>query len=143
MFLAIFYVSVCKKFLRARRNTTMGWRIWKKKSEGEGQPKAKLEKLPRPKEIPRLVGQYLVVQLRKDPDWVWKLKAVVRKRPENKSSYNVRVFEDYQARLKKVEVKDFNSFDGHPDLILYEGWFDKASNKVQIEEKSVPAPRAA
>ena len=121
----------------------MGWKIWKKKSEGEEQPKAKLEKLPRPKEIPQLVGQYLVVQLKKDPDWVWNLKAVVRKKPEGKASYNVRVFDEYQARLKKVGVKDFTSFDGHPDLILFEGWFDKSSNKVQLEEKSVSTPRAA
>ena len=121
----------------------MGWKIWKKKSAGEEQRKAKFEKLPRPKEIPQSVGQYLIVELNKDPDWVWKLKAVLRKRPEGKSSYDVRVFDENQASLKEVKVKDFTSFDGHPDLILYEGWFDKASNKVQLKEVSVPASRAA
>ena len=121
----------------------MGWKIWKKKSAEGEQPKAKIEKLSRPKEIPQLVGQYLVVEFKKDPDWVWDLKAVVRKRPESKSSYNVRVFDEYQARLKKVGVKDYTSLDGHPDLILYEGWFDDKTAKVQLEEKSVPTPRAA
>ncbi|HUT69715.1 MAG TPA: hypothetical protein VMW89_03485 [Desulfatiglandales bacterium] len=114
-----------------------------KKSAGEEQPKAELDKLPRPKDLPQLVGQYLIVQLKMDPDWVWDLKAVVRKRPEGKSSYNLRVFDKYQATLRKVEVKDYTSLDGHPDLILYEGWFDKVTNRVQLEEKSVPASRAA
>jgi len=121
----------------------MGWKIWKKKSAGEGQPKAKLEKLSRPKGLPQSVGQYLVVRLKKDPDWVWDLKAVIRQKPEGKSLCDLRVFDEYQARLRKVEVKDYISLDGHLDLILFEGWFDRASNEVQLEEKSVPAPRAA
>ena len=37
--------------------------------------------------------------------------------------------------MKNVTVKDYNSLDEHPDLILYEGWFDKKSMKVQIKEK--------
>jgi hypothetical protein len=37
--------------------------------------------------------------------------------------------------VKNVTVKDYNSLDEHPDLILYEGWFDKKSMKVQIKEK--------
>ena len=121
----------------------MGWKFWKKKSAGEEQPRAKVERLPKPKDLPQSIGQYLIVQLKKDPDWVWDLKSVMHQRPEGKSSFNVRVFDEYEARLRKVEVKDYTSLDGHPDLILYEGWFDKVTNKVQIQEKSVPAPRAA
>lgn len=121
----------------------MVWKIWMKKSAGEERPKAKPEKLPRPKDLPQSVGQYLIVKLKKDPDWVWDLKAVMRQRPEGKSSYNLRVFDNYQAILRKVEVKDYTSLEAHPDLILYEGWFDKVTNKLQLEEKSVPAPRAA
>jgi hypothetical protein len=121
----------------------MGWKIWKKKSAGEEQTNAKLNKLSRPKDLPQSVGQYLVVELKKDPDWVWDLKAVVHQREEGKSLYNLRVFDGYQARLRKVEVKNYTSLDGHPDLILFEGWFDKATDKVQLKEKSVPEPRAA
>jgi hypothetical protein len=121
----------------------MGWKIWKKKSAGEEQTNAKRKKLSRPKDIPQSVGQYLVVDLKKDPDWVWDLKAVARQREEGKYLYHLRVFDEYQARLRKVEVKDYTSLDGHPDLILFEGWFDKETDKVQLEEKSVPKPRAA
>lgn len=120
----------------------MGWRFWQKKSTGEERTKAKLERLSRPKEIPEVVGRYLIVHLKKDPDWAWGLKAVVRQRPEEKS-YDVRVFDRGQTALRNVDIKDYTSLDGHPDLILYEGWFEKATGKVQIEEKNVPAPRAA
>jgi hypothetical protein len=52
--------------------------FWKKKPE---EPlKLEVEKLPRPKEIPKLVGRNLVVEKKQDPDWIWKLKGVVRKR---------------------------------------------------------------
>jgi len=121
----------------------MGWKFWNKKSTGEQSSKPKVEKLPKPKDLPQPVGQYLIVQLKKDPDWVWELKAAMRQRPEGKSAYNVRVFDKDQATLRKVEVKDYTSLDGHPDLILYEGWFDKLTNKVQLEEKGKSAPRAA
>ena len=47
------------------------------------------------------------------------------------------------SRLKKVGVKDYTSLDGHPDLVLYEGWFEDTTAKVHMEEKSVPKPRAA
>ena len=121
----------------------MGWKFWNKKSAGEEGLKPKVEKLPKPKDLPQPVGQYLIVQLKQDPDWVWELKAAVRQRPESKSAYSVRVFDKDQATLRRVEVKDYTSLDGHPDLILYEGWFDKLTNKVQLEEKGKSAPRAA
>ena len=43
----------------------MGWKIWQKKSTGEERTNAKLEKLSRPKDIPELVGRYLIVHLKK------------------------------------------------------------------------------
>jgi hypothetical protein len=35
-------------------------------------------RLPGPKEIPELVGRYMVLEDKKNPDWVWHLKGVVR-----------------------------------------------------------------
>ena len=99
------------------------------------QPQAKADKLPGPKEIPELVGRHLVVEKNKDPDWVWHLRAVVRKSPRAKKAFDVRVFDDNKVVQKKVKVKDWTTFDQHPDLILYEGWFDKDSMRVELEEK--------
>ena len=115
--------------------------FWKKKQAApptakvEAPPKAKVEKLPGPQDIPELVGRHLVVAKKKDPDWVWHLKTVVRQSPKGKKAFDVRVFDQAQVAQKKVKIKDWTTFDEHPDLILYEGWFDKKSMKVQLEEK--------
>ena len=109
--------------------------FWKKKPATGEPSKPKAEKLPGPKGIPDLVGRHLVTELKQNPDWVWKLKGVVRPRPESKDAFDVRVFDEAQVAAKKVKVKDYNSLNEHPDLILYQGWFDKKTMKVQIEEK--------
>jgi len=120
----------------------MSWNFWKKKSETVELSKAKEEKLPKPKDIPEPVGRYLVVNLGKNPDWVWQLKGVVRRQTE-KHRYDVRVFDEIQARAKKVSVKDYTSLDEYPELILFEGWYDKRSNMAEMQETIVPTPKAA
>jgi len=113
-------------------------KFWKRET-GKGEPStAKAQKLPRPKDIPEPVGRYLVVNLGKNPDWVWHLKGVVRPRQEGKDSYDVRVFEEGKAAQMNVNVRDYTSLDEHPELILYEGRFDKRSMQVQIEDKKIP-----
>ena len=123
----------------------MKWKFWQKKPKTGEPSSAKSQKLPKPEDIPEPVGRHLVVQLGKNPDWVWNLKGVVRPRPEGKDSYDVRVFNEAKAAAKNVTAKDYTSLDEHPELILYEGWFDKKSMSVQIEEKErrKPVPRAA
>lgn len=104
------------------------------KVEAPAKPKA--EKLPGPREIPELVGRYLVVAKKREPDWVWRLKAVVRKNPgRGKKVLDVRVFDEAQAAQQHVKVKDWTTFDEHPDLILYEGWFDKDTMQAELAEK--------
>jgi len=39
-----------------------------------------------------------------------------------------------------VAVKNYTTLDQHPDLILYQGWFDKKSMEVQVEEKKALEP---
>ena len=119
----------------------MSWKFWEKKVEAVAPAGTKAEKLPGPKEIPYPVGKHLVVSMGQDPDWVWQLKGVVRHRPESKDAFDVRVFSDSDAAMKKVPVKNYNSLDAHADLILFEGWFDKKSMDVQVAART--KPRAA
>ena len=124
----------------------MSWKFWEKKSESEKSSQQKAKKLPRPRAIPEAVGRYLVVQMTKDPNWVWSLRSVIRKREgESPSSYHFRLYEDGKVAGKGVIVKDFNSFDAHPDLVLFQGWFDKKSMEVHMEKKKEPPvlPKAA
>ena len=122
----------------------MGWKFWKSDDQGNepvknNEPVRNGEhKLSGPKELPDTVGRHLVVKLHKDPDWVWNLKAVVRHREESKSLFDIRVFDEVKTRANQVKVRDYRSFDEHPEEILFEGTFDKKSQKVIVEEKSKP-----
>lgn len=112
--------------------------FWKKKEKAEETPKesSKQEKLPGPKEIPELIGRYTVVQLKKDPDWVWKQKAVCREGVlDNKKVTFCRVFDEAEATKKGIKVKNYLSLDEHPELIMYEGWFDKKTVTSYVEQK--------
>lgn len=121
----------------------MGWKFWEKKQEGSVPTTgAAPVKNPGPKRIHESVGRYLVVKLQADPDWVWNLKQVERLRPESKTAFDVRVFDERAAASKNVPIKNYSSLDANPGLVLYEGWFDKKTMKVQIEDKKAP-PRAA
>ena len=103
-----------------------------KRSESKVKP---VKKLPGPRNIPDAVGRYLVVNMKKDPDWVWNLKALLRNHPESKDVFDVRVYNEMQLSGKGIFVKNYTSMDASPELILYEGWFNKRTNDVHVEEK--------
>lgn len=102
--------------------------FWNKKSAKEE------GKLSGPKEIPEPVQNYLVAERKIDPDLVKLLNAVVRKSTTG-AVFNIRVFDNSEAKAKKVQVKDYTSLDECPDLILYEGWFDNEAKQAKLEEK--------
>jgi len=113
----------------------MNWKFWQKEPAKVTGSEAKPEKLQGPRDIPEPVGRDLVVKLSKDPDWVWSLKSVLRHRQDKKDVYDVRVFNSNDAAMKKIAVKNFTSLDEHPELILFEGWYNKKSRDVHIDEK--------
>lgn len=107
--------------------------FWRKK-EAAGSAFLQAEKLSSPKHIEELVGRHLVVALKKDPDWVWQLQNVLRQRTEGKRMFDFRVFDKTQVQQRKVEVTNWATFDQYPELILYQGWFDKDSMEVHLED---------
>jgi hypothetical protein len=112
----------------------MSWNFWKKSSKQVEPSKDREEKLPKPKDIPEAVGRCLVVDHGKDPDWVWKLKSVVLQHGE-KNRFDVRIFDEIQAGAKGIRVRDYTTLDEYPDLILFEGWYDKKSYQSHMEER--------
>jgi hypothetical protein len=98
--------------------------FWGKKANG----------LTSPKGIPDVVGRYLVVSLGKNPDWVWNLKAVMRSNGADKDTFEVRVFDPSRVAERGIKVADYNTFDQHPEMILYEGWFNKRTFESKIQE---------
>jgi len=108
------------------------------KVEAPPQPKAekpKVDKLPGPTLIPGFVGKHLIAEFKVDPALVPVLNAVVRKSPKAEKLFDCRIFDKSEVEASEVRIKDYMSLDEHPELILYEGWFDEGSKRVQLEEK--------
>ncbi len=101
----------------------------------KGQPaqaEAKHEKLPGPQELPMPVGRDLVVQQKQDPDFTWGLQCVMRPSTQGKKVFDIRVFNPNAVSQSKVKVKDYYTFDQHPELILFQGTFDKANSETKL-----------
>jgi hypothetical protein len=141
MVIAMFDIATSRTFCRGKE---MLWGFWKKGS-APGKP-LNAERLRKPQVLPQAVGRELIVQLGKNPDWVWSLKSVVRKSSRGKHRYNVRVFDQAQAAAMGISVLNYSSLDDHPELVLFEGWYDRKSWKADIKEIVKPGeslPRAA
>ncbi|MFC2019361.1 hypothetical protein ACFLU4_05340 [Chloroflexota bacterium] len=91
------------------------------------------ERLSGPKEIPDIVRRYIVTMLDGNPDIVWNLNSVLRN-SGIKHICDVRIFDPFDAKKERVNVKNFISLDGHPELILYHGWFDEKNRVVKMEQ---------
>jgi hypothetical protein len=70
-----------------------------------------------------------------DSDLVRLLKAVVCKSADGGRALNIRVFDESEALAKRVQVKDYTSLDGCPDLIIYEGWFDEGQSRLNWKRR--------
>jgi hypothetical protein len=92
------------------------------------------EKLRKPQAIPSLVQKHLVAEWKLPPDLAPLLKAVVRKRATGETVFDIRVFDESEALAKKVQVNDYTTLDEHPDLVIYEGWFNETSKQVELQE---------
>jgi hypothetical protein len=46
---------------------------------------------------------------------------------------DVRVFDELLTTVNKVHVKNFNSLDDYPDMILFEGWLNKDDGVALLE----------
>ncbi|MDO8568055.1 MAG: hypothetical protein Q7R57_05000 [Dehalococcoidales bacterium] len=103
--------------------------FWKKKEASTDIPG---EKLSGPKDIPELVGRHMVVEMSQNPDYVWGLKGVLRQ--VGKKEFYCRVFDGSKAAKAGVQVKDWTSLDAHPELILWEGYFNKETCIARLEK---------
>ena len=118
----------------------MNWKFWEKTEKADNSSQTNNETLPRPKSIPEPVGRYLVVQMGKDPDWVWNLRAAIRTRQEKPNTYYFRVFDPSKAAASRISVRDYNQLEQYPQLILFAGWYDKKLFDVHMEEEKKPTP---
>ncbi len=109
----------------------MNWKFWKKNGATDIET-TRAKKLGKPKELPQAVGRKMVVGLQVDPDTVWALKYVSRPLNNQSHIHEFRLFHPGQANREGFAVKDWNSLDASPDLILYEGCYDKNEETVDL-----------
>ena len=109
----------------------MNWKFWKKNTGQDGNG-ARRTKLAKPVDLPEAVGRKMVVGMKMDPDVVWALKYVSRPVEGRKHVYEFMLFSPESARQAGVVAKDWSSFDGRPDLVLYTGFYDKNASSIDI-----------
>jgi hypothetical protein len=85
--------------------------------------------------LARLIGEEWGKIPQGGDHWVHYL-AVSRPHSDNQEVVDVRIFDEWCAAQKKVDVKDFSSLDGHPELIFMEGWYEQKSKKGCIKAKA-------
>jgi len=119
--------------------------LFKKGNDTDGSKPTVRGNLPKPKDLPTPIGRDLVVVRGMDPDLVWRLKCVLLPQDGKKGPFNIRIFNPAALQQKKVTVRNYHSLDDHPDLIMFEGWYDQKNMRGQVSEKEKPAttPRAA
>jgi hypothetical protein len=105
--------------------------FWSKKSVKDEDKK----KLPGPGLIPGPVQKQLVGEYKMDPELVQLLKAVVRARQDDQRGVDFRVFDQSEAKAKGIDVLDYTTIDQHPDLVLYDGWFDQSTKELRMQER--------
>lgn len=112
----------------------INWKFWKTGNKnGQGS-----SRLPKPKDLPDRVGIHMVTQLKLDPDWVWSLKGVMRPATE-KNNFEIRIFDPKEAVISDLVIRDFNSLDDNPEMILFEGCFNKNTGWVDIRRTAAKA----
>jgi len=111
----------------------MNWNFWKKNKTDLTDKPAKAQ--AKPKDLPQDVGKYIVVQLGYDPDWVWALKSVVIEKENKKDCFDFRVFDMVTANARGVKIQNYSSLEAHPDLVLFDGWHDKNSRQVAVNDR--------
>jgi hypothetical protein len=110
----------------------MNWKFWNTENKNHPGLSQRSSKLPKPQDLPNPIGIHLVTQLKLDPDWVWTLMGVVRPTIE-KQIFDIRIFDPKEAVISDVVVKNFNTLDDFPEMILFEGSFNKNTGWVDIK----------
>jgi hypothetical protein len=110
----------------------MNWKFWKANTAKGQILKQKSSKLPKPKDLPGRVGIYMVTQLKLDPDWVWSLKGAVRPTTDMHIC-DIRIFDPKEAVVGDVVINNYDALDRYPEMILFEGSFNKSTGWLDIK----------
>ena len=95
-----------------------------------------------PRDIPPAVNVYLHSELQVAFEDLIGLRAVQKVGFwDNKLVTFVRIY-DPLASNEASSIKDFTSLDQNPELILYEGYWEKDNNSVFMERRALRKPKS-
>jgi hypothetical protein len=96
-----------------------------------------------PKDVPWSAHRYLVTTLKVPSESLKGLRSLQQvgfwdARPVT----FIRIYDPLLAGERTVQVKSFASLDLHPELVLYEGYWEKASDFVFLERRAASKPQS-
>ncbi|MFH0913758.1 MAG: hypothetical protein V1849_00520 [Chloroflexota bacterium] len=94
-----------------------------------------------PKDVPQWAYLYLVTVLKEPSDDLTRLLCVQKVGfVDGKPVTFIRIY-DLRTSEEALAVRDFVSLDQHPELILYEGYGERGSDRVHLERRKKPKPQ--
>ena len=101
--------------------------FWKKERKTIGSSPMKLDKV-----LYEIIGkEWDKVPHDGGVHWV-KYLAVMRPRQGEGDTYDVRIYDEWAAEKYRLKTITYDTFDEHPDLILFEGWYARKAKKGDI-----------
>jgi hypothetical protein len=101
--------------------------FWKRNAAKKGRSPVKIDRL-----LSEIIGEEWSKVPSISDHWV-EYKAVTRMHQDNGSVCDVRVFDEWSVKDRRVTVTGYESLDAHPDLIIFEGWLDRKARKGDIK----------
>jgi len=112
----------------------VSWTFDQKSQEKKPTYHPKEKTLPKPTQLTYRLVRYLTVILGHNPLWASRLKYVEGPRESGQNICNIRIFDQGIAREKGVSVTNFHTLDSHPELVIFEGWIDKNTGAMELDE---------
>ena len=95
-----------------------------------------------PKDVPWSAHWYLVSTLKVPSESLKGLRSLLKVGFwDGKPVTFIRIY-DPLAIEQTLQVKDFASLDLHPELIIYEGYWEKSANFVFLERREASEPQS-
>ncbi|MDY0376098.1 MAG: hypothetical protein RBQ72_10265 [Desulfobacterium sp.] len=111
---------------------TFKWKFWQATPNSSGTNGVKTDKLQKPQELPDRIGRHMVVKMGLEPDFVWSLRCVYRKKADEPGVGQIRIFESQCLTDMGVRHLNYDLLNNHPELILYQGTYRKDSDNVVL-----------
>ena len=89
---------------------------------------------PAQKTSPYKVGRHLVVVDGVSPDRVWNLKSALKPSETQMDIVDFRLFSPASAAKSHINIRAYATLDHHPELVIFEGWYDRETRKMQVEK---------